>query len=121
MAHRPGLSAAEYAAYVKKQLNANSLRYEDAGVSVGRVAVGGGSCGSMLEQVRAAGCDTFVTADVKYDVFLTARAMGINLLDAGHYATENVVCPMLVELISDAFPQVEVLLSCDHREVYQDA
>lgn len=121
MAHRPGLSAAEYAAYVKKQLNANSLRYEDAGVSVGRVAVGGGSCGSMLEQVRAAGCDTFVTADVKYDVFLTARAMGINLLDAGHYATENVVCPMLVELISDAFPQVEVLLSCDHREVYLDA
>ena len=88
---------------------------------MGRVAVGGGSCGSMLEQVRAAGCDTFVTADVKYDVFLTARAMGINLLDAGHYATENVVCPMLVELISDAFPQVEVLLSCDHREVYQDA
>ena len=74
----------------------------------------------MLEQVRAAGCDTFVTADVKYDVFLSARAMGINLIDAGHYATENVVCPALVKLIAQAFPQVEVLLSTDHREVYQD-
>ena len=119
-AHQPGLSAAEYAAYVKKQLDANSLRYEDAGVPVARVAVGGGSCGSMLEQVRAAGCDTFVTADVKYDVFLSARAMGINLLDAGHYATENVVCPALAELISRGFPQIEVLLSADHREVYGD-
>ena len=120
-AHRTGVSGAEYAAYVKEKLGARSVRFEDAGIPVSRVAVGGGSCGSMLEQVRAAGCDTFVTADVKYDVFLSARAMGINLIDAGHYATENVVCPALVKLIAQAFPQVEVLLSADHREVYQDA
>ena len=119
-AHRTGLSGAEYAAYVKEKLGARSVRFEDAGIPVSRVAVGGGSCGSMLEQVRAAGCDTFVTADVKYDVFLSARAMGINLIDAGHYATENVVCPALVKLIAQAFPQVEVLLSADHREVYRD-
>ena len=119
-AHRTGVSGAEYAAYVKEKLGARSVRFEDAGIPVSRVAVGGGSCGSMLEQVRAAGCDTFVTADVKYDVFLSARAMGINLIDAGHYATENVVCPALVKLIAQAFPQVEVLLSADHREVYQD-
>ena len=120
-AHRTGVSGAEYAAYVKEKLGARSVRFEDAEIPVSRVAVGGGSCGSMLEQVRAAGCDTFVTADVKYDVFLSARAMGINLIDAGHYATENVVCPALVKLIAQAFPQVEVLLSADHREVYQDA
>lgn len=119
-AHKTELSGAEYAAYVKEKLGARSVRFEDAGIPVSRVAVGGGSCGSMLEQVRAAGCDTFVTADVKYDVFLSARAMGINLIDAGHYATENVVCPALVKLIAQAFPQVEVLLSADHREVYQD-
>lgn len=119
-AHKAGMSGAEYAAYVKEKLGARSVRFEDAGIPVSRVAVGGGSCGSMLEQVRAAGCDTFVTADVKYDVFLSARAMGINLIDAGHYATENVVCPALVKLIAQAFPQVEVLLSADHREVYQD-
>ena len=120
-AHRTGVSGAEYAAYVKEKLGARSVRFEDTGIPVSRVAVGGGSCGSMLKQVRAAGCDTFVTADVKYDVFLSARAMGINLIDAGHYATENVVCPALVKLIAQAFPQVEVLLSADHREVYQDA
>lgn len=120
-AHKTGVSGAEYAAYVKEKLGARSVRFEDTGIPVSRVAVGGGSCGSMLKQVRAAGCDTFVTADVKYDVFLSARAMGINLIDAGHYATENVVCPALVKLIAQAFPQVEVLLSADHREVYQDA
>ena len=119
-AHKTGLSGAEYAAYVKEKLAARSVRFEDAGIPVSRVAVGGGSCGSMLEQVHAAGCDTFVTADVKYDIFLSARAMGINLIDAGHYATENVVCPALAKLIAQAFPQVEVLLSADHREAYRD-
>ena len=119
-AHKAGVSCAEYAAYVKEKLGARSVRFEDAGIPVSRVAVGGGSCGSMLEQVRAAGCDTFVTADVKYDIFLSARAMGINLIDAGHYATENVVCPTLAKLIAQAFPRVEVLMSADHREVYRD-
>lgn len=116
-AHRAGLSAGGYAAYVKEQLNAASVRYVDSGRQVRKVAVGGGSCGSMLADALAAGCDTFVTADVKYDVFLQARALGINLMDAGHYATEHVVCPALAGFLSTRFPQAEVCLSRCHKEV----
>ena len=83
-----------------------------------RVAVGGGSCGSMLADALAAGCDTFVTADVKYDVFLQAKALGLNLLDAGHFATENVVCPPLADFLAGRFPQIEVRVSTVHKEVY---
>ena len=36
-----------------------------------------------------AGCDTFVTADVKYNQFWDARDLGMNLIDAGHFWTEN--------------------------------
>ena len=118
LAHREGLSAGEYAAYVKEQLKAASVRYVDSGRPVSKVAVGGGSCGSMLEDALAAGCDTFVTADVKYDTFLLAKALGINLMDAGHFATENVVCPNLVGFLMEGFPEVEVRLSQCHREVY---
>ena len=117
-ARRPGLPAGEYAAFVKEKLGAASVRWADAGRPVSRVAVGGGSCGSMLEDALAAGCDTFVTADVKYDVFLRARALGLNLLDAGHYATEAVVCPALVRFLSEQFPSLEVVLSQVHKEVY---
>ena len=117
-ARRPGLPAGEYAAFVKEKLGAASVRWADAGRPVSRVAVGGGSCGSMLEDALAAGCDTFVTADVKYDVFLRARALGLNLLDAGHYATEAVVCPALVRFLSERFPGLEVVLSQAHKEVY---
>ena len=117
-AHESGLTVQEYAAYVKKQLRAASVRFVDCGRPVSRVAVGGGSCGSMLADAAATGCDTFVTADVKHDQYLDAKAMGINLMDAGHYATENVVCPSLVRRLTAAFPGVTVLLSLDNTEPY---
>lgn len=113
--------AGEYAAFVKEQLGAASVRFVDAGKPVNRVAVGGGSCGSMLMDAVKAGCDTFVTADVKYNVFLDAKALGLNLMDAGHYATENVVCPALADFLKREFPEVEVCVAKDHPEVYQEA
>ena len=116
--HRQGMSVGAYAAFVKEQLHAASVRFVDNGKPVARVAVGGGSCGSMLADAAAAGCDTFVTADVKHDQYLDAKAMGINLMDAGHYATETVVCPFLVEQLQKAFPYVEVLHTRRHQEPY---
>ena len=119
LAHCPGLTAGEYAAFVKEKLGAASVRFADGGKPVHRVAVGGGSCGSMMADALAAGCDTFVTADVKYDQYLQAKAQGLTLMDAGHFATENVVCAPLARWLSDRFPGVEAALSQRHREVYQ--
>ena len=116
-AHRPGLSAAEYAAFVKEKLGSACVRFADGGQPVSKVAVGGGACGSMLEDALAQGCDTFVTADLKYNQFLDARALGLNLLDAGHFPTENVVCAPLARRLAKEFPQVEVMVSQVHTEV----
>ena len=118
MAHRPGLSAGEYAAFVKEKLGSASVRFVDGGRPVRKVAVGGGACGSMMGEALAAGCDTFVTADLKYNQFLDARAMGLNLMDAGHFPTENVVCAPLAVRLKEAFPDVEVRLSKVHKEIY---
>lgn len=112
--HQSGYSAEDYAKHIKTSLGGSGVRFCDGGKPVCRVAVGGGSCGSMLRQVVDAGCDTFVTGDVKYDVFLDAAALGINLMDAGHYATEQVVCASLVQRIAEAFPTVVVTLSAVH-------
>lgn len=112
------LTAKTFAEKVKQDLNAAGVRYMDAGKPVRRVAVGGGSCGSMLCDAVAAGCDTFVTADVKYDVFLSAMEQGINLLDAGHFATEDIVMQPLADMIQTAFPQISVTKSTVHKEVF---
>lgn len=107
-----------FAEFVKETLSAAGVRYVDAGKPVYRVAVGGGSCGSMLADAIAAGCDTFVTADVKYNVFLDAAELGINLLDAGHFATEDVAMQPLCNLLTAKFPGLTVQKSAVHHEVY---
>ena len=113
------LSLAAFARRVKEGLHLDGLRAMDAGKPVEKVAVGGGACGSMLPLVQAMGCDTFVTSDLKHDLYLEARALGINLLDAGHYSTEAVVCPALAAWAKEAFPAVEVLLAERQGEVFQ--
>ena len=101
---------------VKTLLGCEGLRYVDGGKPVRKVAVGGGSCaGEMLDALRA-GCDTFVTADVKYNQFWVARDLGINLIDAGHFATENPVVSVLAEKIAGAFPEIEVKISETHAD-----
>lgn len=112
------VSLETFARHVKKTLGSNGVRYVDAGRPVKFVAVGGGSCSSSLKEVFAAGCDTFVTADIKYDTFLDAAALGMNLIDAGHYPTENLVCPQLVSWLNEGFPGVEVAVSNFHKEVF---
>ena len=101
---------------VKKTLGCEGLRYVDGGKPVEKVAVGGGSCGDCISQAVAADCDTFVTADVKYNQFFDAKAMGINLIDAGHFHTENPIVPILAEKLQKAFPNVDVIISQVHRD-----
>lgn len=111
-------NARSFALFVRTALNADGLRLEDAGTPVRKVAVGGGACGDMLSDVVTHGCDTFVTADVKYNTFLDARALGINLIDAGHFSTENVICPILVDWLNKNFPDLEIFRSIRHKEVF---
>lgn len=101
---------------VEQTLVCNGLRYVSGGKQVHRVAVGGGACGSELHSVIAAGCDTFVTADVKYNQFCDAKELGLNLIDAGHFATENPVVAVLAEKIAAAFPDLDVKISETHRD-----
>lgn len=101
---------------VKEKLRCAGLRYCDGGGPVRRVAVGGGSCGGAYAEAAAHGCDTLVTADVKYNQFRSAYEAGINLIDAGHFHTENPTMPVLAEKIRAAFPEVEVVFSDKHRD-----
>ncbi len=56
---------------------------------VATVAVCGGSGGDLFKAAAAAGADVLVTGDVKYHEALEAAAVGLTMVDAGHYATER--------------------------------
>ena len=109
-------SLTDFLETVKEKLNAPGLRYCDSNKPVRKVAVGGGSCaGGMLEALHA-GCDTFVTADVKYNQFWDAYELGLNIIDAGHFYTENPIVAILAQKISATFPEIEVKISESHAD-----
>lgn len=106
----------DFLSRVKERLGCPGLRYADGGKPVHRVAVGGGACGSEWLQAVQAGCDTFVTADVKYNQFWDSQQAGLTLIDAGHFYTENPVVAVLAQKLQAAFPEIPVSISKTHRD-----
>ncbi len=109
--HIPSTTMDCFLETVKTALGCEGLRYVSKHPVVSRVAVGGGSCGGGLMDAAMAGCDTFVTADIRYNQFRDAWDLGMNLIDAGHFHTERPVVDMLAEKIAAAFPEIEVKVS----------
>lgn len=105
-----------FLSHVKEALGCPGLRYAHGGRPVHKVAVGGGACASELMDAFNAGCDTFVTSDVKYNQFWDARDLGMTIIDAGHFYTENPVVSMLAEKIRAAFPDLAVQISQIHHD-----
>lgn len=112
----PAQPMGAFLSMVKEELGCEGLRYVEGCKTVSRVAVGGGACAGEMQQVIDAGCDTFVTADAKYNHFRDARNAGLNLIDAGHFHTENPVCQYLADQLQKAFPELTVCVSEKHSD-----
>lgn len=110
------VSLCSFLSQIKATLGCDGLRYVDGGKPVHKVAVGGGACAGELMDAVVAGCDTLVTADVKYNQFWDAKDFGINLIDAGHFHTENPVVAVVAEKIAIQFPEIEVCISKTHKD-----
>lgn len=53
-----------------------------------RIAILSGSGSSAIPYLKAAGCDTLITGELKQQFFNTAQEEQLNLYPCGHYATE---------------------------------
>ncbi len=112
-----GCKTEDFLARIKNVLGCEGLRYASAQDWVYRVAVGGGACAGGLMDAKNAGCDTFVTSDIRYNQFRDAHDLGMNLIDAGHFHTERPVLYPLADQIRQAFPEIQVKVSEKQRDV----
>lgn len=102
---------------IKEKLGCKCVRYTDMGRGVSKIAVCNGSGGSLLPSVIKAGCDLFITGDVKHDVFVDSYNAGVSIIDAGHFHTENIFCDYVKNLISTELDDVEVLVAKSNRDI----
>lgn len=107
-------SLPQFLSHLKATLGCQGLRYVEGRNPIHHVAVGGGACANAMLDVVAAGCDTFVTSDVRYNQFWDAHDLGLNLIDAGHLPTENPIVAVLADKLRQAFPEIRVEVSKTH-------
>lgn len=92
------LSLADYAHQVGTALNTSALRLVgDPQRLIAKVAVCGGSGASLIPEAQRQGADLLVTGDLKYHDAQHALDLGIALIDAGHFATEQLMITHLTE------------------------
>lgn len=82
--------------------------YGPSGRSVARVALCGGSCGSLWREALAAGAELFLTGEIGYHDGLAAGEEGLVVAALGHRETEHPFVDHVAGLLKEEFPSLEV-------------
>lgn len=102
------MEPAAFAQQVKSQLGCDGLRFTDGKRPVRTVGLCSGGGAELLYAALAAGCEGFVTGESKHNLLLDAEISHLTLVDAGHFATEDLVLEPLMKRMHAAFPDLLV-------------
>ena len=78
-------------------------------VMISRVAMCGGSGGSLIGEARKAGAQLYISGDISYHNFFTED--GLMIMDIGHYESEIGIVDILFSLIKKNFPTFAVRIT----------
>ena len=109
------VSPEEFAKKVKDALGVPAVNLSACGKPCYRVAVLGGGGDSETGAAMAAGADTYVTGNLGFHTLTDAPDMGINLIEAGHFYTENPVCHRICEIVREADASIECHVTNSNR------
>ena len=103
--------ARSFAKTVKDKLSAPTVFLADAGRTVKKVALLGGSGGDFIAEAAALGADAYVSGELGYHPMTDAPDMTpkINLIEAGHFYTEQPVCKVLCEIVAS----IDISIECE--------
>ena len=101
------MSVPDFAALVKKTLSADNVTFADCGKPVHHVAVLGGKGSDYISDAMTLGADTYLSGELGYHNMNDCKDFGINLIEAGHFFTENPVCSKLAQIAKKADPSIK--------------
>ena len=107
------MTCAAFAEHASLALGIEKQFFNFAGIPdeiVSKIGWCTGSGAEFLDLAVAAGCDLFLTGDVKYHTAQHARDLGMNVLDCGHFGTEYIFCENMAMLL-DKIPNLDIMQS----------
>lgn len=90
-------------AYLVKEKLGGTVRYSGKNTKINTVAVCSGAGADYLSEAKTIGADVLLTGDGSHHDFLDANEMGIALICAGHFETENPAIDLLLQKIENEF------------------
>jgi dinuclear metal center YbgI/SA1388 family protein len=94
----------DFCRLVKERLPAQELRVlGEPRQMIQRVAICSGSGGKLISTVLSQKADLYLTADLGYHDYLTAREHGLSVIDAGHWTTEKGFISLLSDFLTGFF------------------
>ncbi len=101
--------AASLAAKCRDAFGLPAVWYYDGGRPIRTVAVCPGSGRHMLEAVRAAGAEAFITGDTGHHDGMDYFDERITLIDAGHFGLEQIFTDEMERFLNTRFPGLVIL------------
>ena len=104
------LTSEEAIAFVKERFGLKAMRTSrPLEGKISRVAMCGGSGGSLIKAAMSSGAQLYLTGDVSYHNFFTRE--GFMVMDIGHYESEIEIVDILFSLLRKNFPTFAVRIT----------
>lgn len=89
---------------VKEKLGMDQIRYVASKQGfVRRIGICTGAGSDLMTLAQKKGCDVYITGDLKYHEAQLAKQLNLNVIDGGHYETENIYAAYMAEKLSEIF------------------
>ncbi|MGL4344766.1 MAG: Nif3-like dinuclear metal center hexameric protein [Cellulosilyticaceae bacterium] len=113
------MTVAQFAQKIKERLGGISVRVVgNLEQQIKTAAVCSGSGSSFIGDAAQV-ADIYITGDVKFHEAQQALDKGLCVIDIGHYASENIIMPILAQRLMVKHPDLEAIPSTVDAEVFQ--
>lgn len=100
----------EFARRLQRIFKVDCLRHSElSGRIISRVALCGGAGAFLLPEAVAANADCFISGEFHYHDYFENH--GVMLAELGHYQSEQYTCELLRDIVNEAFPELEVIVT----------
>ncbi|MDI6603845.1 MAG: Nif3-like dinuclear metal center hexameric protein [Thermoanaerobacteraceae bacterium] len=114
-------SLKDLAEQVKSKLKIPILRVVgELNKTINKVAICGGSGGSLISKAAFKGADVLISGDIGYHDAIDASLLGLSVIDAGHFGTEKIAINFIAEYIIDEVQKHELDLNVIKSEEQKD-